>query len=27
MLTQPDEYRDRMVGFFEASLGMPDAVV
>ena len=27
MLTQPDEYRDRMVGFFEQSIGQPDAVV
>mgnify|MGYP006256328085 FL=1 len=27
MLTQPDEYRDRMVGFFEQSIGKPDAVV
>ena len=27
MLTQPDLYRDRLVGFFEASLGQPDAVV
>ena len=27
MLTQPDEYRDRMVGFFETSIGKPDAVV
>ena len=26
MLTQPDEYRDRMVAFFESSIGMPDAV-
>ena len=27
MLTQPDEYRDRMVSFFEQSIGQPDAVV
>ena len=27
MLTQPDEYRDRMVAFFESSIGTPDAVV
>ena len=27
MLTQPDEYRDRMVDFFESSIGKPDAVV
>ncbi len=27
MLTQPDEYRDRMVSFFEDSIGQPDAVV
>ncbi len=27
MLTQPDEYRDRMVNFFETSIGKPDAVV
>lgn len=27
MLTQPDEYRDRMVAFFEESIGEPDAVV
>ena len=23
MLTQPDEYRDRLVGFFESSIGKP----
>ena len=27
MLTQSDMYRDRLVGFFEDSLGTPDAVV
>ena len=27
MLTQPNEYRDRMVSFFEESIGQPDAVV
>ena len=27
MLTHPDEYRDRMVGFFEESIGKPGAVV
>ena len=27
MLTQPDMYRDRLVGFFEDSIGTPDAVV
>ena len=27
MLTQPDEYRNRLVSFFEASIGQPDAVV
>ena len=27
MLTQPDTYRDRLVGFFEDSIGTPEAVV